>query len=121
MAKTIINTHTAARPLKPSMIFTAFATPVTTKIVNPIAKGIQGISMSTAFNVYATLEMKGWIEAKSKSGYYVRIIPRYNPKVPKIIKPQDPSDVDIDQMISEVLGCLGEKNFINLSIKAAAS
>ena len=35
----------------------------------------QGISMSTAYKAYVQLEIKGLIEARPKSGYYVRYTP----------------------------------------------
>ena len=46
----------------------------------------QGVSLSTAFKAYAALESKGLIEARSKSGYYVRFQqrpapPRFAPRV----------------------------------------
>jgi DNA-binding transcriptional regulator YhcF (GntR family) len=34
-----------------------------------------GISLSTAFKAYVELESMGMIEAKPKSGYYVKILP----------------------------------------------
>lgn len=42
----------------------------------------QGISLSTAFKAYSELEQKGLIEARTKSGYYVRYTPRALPSVP---------------------------------------
>src|ERR1700757_4925697 len=35
----------------------------------------QGISLSTAYKAYVQLEIKGLIEARPKSGYYVRYTP----------------------------------------------
>ena len=35
----------------------------------------QGISLSTAFKAYVELESLGMIEARPKSGYYVKILP----------------------------------------------
>jgi DNA-binding transcriptional MocR family regulator len=62
----------------------------------------QGISISTAYKAYSELEIKGLVEARPKSGYYVR----YNP--PKPIKPQIVSettkmkDVSLDEMIAMI-------------------
>ena len=43
----------------------------------------QGISLSTAFKAYSELEQKGLIEARTKSGYYVRYTPRALPSTPQ--------------------------------------
>lgn len=43
----------------------------------------QGISLSTAFKAYSELEQKGLIEARTKSGYYVRYTPRERPAAPR--------------------------------------
>jgi DNA-binding transcriptional MocR family regulator len=43
----------------------------------------QGISLSTAFKAYSELEQKGLIEARTKSGYYVRFTPRQLPQTPR--------------------------------------
>jgi DNA-binding transcriptional MocR family regulator len=43
----------------------------------------QGISLSTAFKAYSELEQKGLIEARTKSGYYVRYTPRGLPLAPR--------------------------------------
>src|SRR5580658_7528800 len=43
----------------------------------------QGISLSTAFKAYSELEQKGLIEARTKSGYYVRYTPRALPAAPQ--------------------------------------
>src|SRR6202012_4614251 len=47
----------------------------------------QGISLSTAFKAYSELEQKGLIEARTKSGYYVRYTPRVVPSTPG--RPED--------------------------------
>jgi DNA-binding transcriptional regulator YhcF (GntR family) len=36
--------------------------------------------MSTAFQAYSYLENKGMIEARPKSGYYVRYVPKEDPR-----------------------------------------
>ena len=42
----------------------------------------QGISISTAYKAYIELENKGFIEARPKSGYFVRFSPSQYPKTP---------------------------------------
>lgn len=41
----------------------------------------QGISVTTAFQAYSELEIKGLIEARPKSGYYVKFTPSQFPRV----------------------------------------
>src|SRR5271170_2181123 len=43
-----------------------------------------GVSMGTAFQAYYHLEAKGLIEARPKSGYYVRFNMRRMPGLPQI-------------------------------------
>lgn len=43
----------------------------------------QGISMSTAYKAYCELEQRGFIEARTKSGYYVRYSRRAIPDTPE--------------------------------------
>ncbi|MEO0473671.1 MAG: PLP-dependent aminotransferase family protein, partial [Bacteroidota bacterium] len=47
----------------------------------------QGVSHSTAFQVYVELEKRGLIEARPKSGYYVRFVPSANHRLPNRIIP----------------------------------
>lgn len=49
----------------------------------------QGISMSTAYKAYSQLEQRGLIEARTKSGYYIRYSPRAYPGVPDPPAPAD--------------------------------
>src|SRR6185437_3167440 len=42
-----------------------------------------GISISTAYKAYVQLEIQGLIEARPKSGYYVRYTPTRSFEVPK--------------------------------------
>src|ERR1700710_501649 len=46
-----------------------------------------GISMGTAFQAYYHLEGKGLIEARPKSGYYVRFNFRRMPALPRMADP----------------------------------
>src|ERR1700750_739853 len=47
----------------------------------------QGISLSTAFKAYVELESMGMIEARPKSGYYVKILPARFTKAPEVKPP----------------------------------
>src|SRR5215203_3401404 len=62
-----------------------------------------GISMGTAFQAYYHLEGKGLIEARPKSGYYVRFNNKRYRELPKIIQP-DPvtTEVSVKDMIATV-------------------
>src|SRR6476659_9265633 len=47
-----------------------------------------GISMGTAFQAYYHLEGRGLIEARPKSGYYVRFNHKRFPELPDHVKPE---------------------------------
>jgi DNA-binding transcriptional MocR family regulator len=62
-----------------------------------------GISMGTAFQAYYHLEGKGLIEARPKSGYYVRFNQRRYPELPKMIQPEPLShEVSVKEMITSI-------------------
>src|SRR5688572_33193107 len=62
-----------------------------------------GISMGTAFQAYYFLEGKGLIEARPKSGYYVRFNNKRFPGLPNMIQPQSTSgDVSVKEMITSI-------------------
>ncbi len=62
-----------------------------------------GISMGTAFQAYYHLEGKGLIEARPKSGYYVRFNQKRFPDLPKMIQPDPLShDVSVKEMIASI-------------------
>jgi DNA-binding transcriptional MocR family regulator len=77
----------------------------------------QGISISTAFQAYSQLEMKGLIEARPKSGYYVRFTPRELPKMPSSEQVyQDPNDVSVNEMIAMIYNNLTDEHVIHFSL-----
>lgn len=81
----------------------------------------QGISMSTAFKAYSELEMKGLVEARPKSGYYVRYIPQETPRAPcRESHPPLPKDISVDEMIREVYRSLTAEGIVRLSVAAPA-
>src|ERR1044072_6826726 len=62
-----------------------------------------GISMGTAFQAYYHLEGKGLIEARPKSGYYVRFNHRRFPAMPQSVQPDaHQHDVTVKEMIASI-------------------
>ncbi len=81
----------------------------------------QGISMSTAFKAYSELEKKGLVEARPKSGYYVRFSPQELPRAPLVERrPPPPKDISVDEMIREVYRNLTSAGIVRLSVAAPA-
>lgn len=77
----------------------------------------QGISLSTAYKVYVELENKGLIEARSRSGYYVRN--RY--AIPRKASVQtfpstDTRPVDVRAMIAKVFRHIPGEQVVHLSL-----
>src|SRR5688572_7893877 len=63
----------------------------------------QGISLSTAFQAYYSLEGKGLIEARPQSGYYVKFARNHIHALPKVCDPPDDAiPVSVDEMINDV-------------------
>src|SRR5215213_10670257 len=78
-----------------------------------------GISMGTAFQAYYHLEGKGLIEARPKSGYYVRFNNKRFPGVPAVSKPEPVvNEVSTQEMITTVFRNLSGDDLINLSVAA---
>jgi DNA-binding transcriptional MocR family regulator len=76
-----------------------------------------GISMGTAFQAYYHLEGKGLIEARPKSGYYVRFNFRRMPALPRMADPgESANEVSVQEMISEVFRNFSSEDLINFSI-----
>ena len=76
----------------------------------------QGISMSTAFNAFSHLEDKGLIEARPKSGYYVRFSPNQFPELPKSRLPTEPLEAgSVDDMIAQVFRNIPKEGVVKLS------
>src|SRR3954463_14136095 len=62
-----------------------------------------GISMGTAFQAYYHLEGRGLIEARPKSGYYVRFNHKRFPQLPSMMPPDALShDVSVAEMIASI-------------------
>ncbi|MDP9048407.1 MAG: PLP-dependent aminotransferase family protein [Bacteroidota bacterium] len=81
----------------------------------------QGISMSTAYKAYVQLEIKGLIEARPKSGYYVR----YTPTQPfdtakRGEKVNTTKQRNVDEMIAMVYSNFSTEGIVKLSVAAPA-
>lgn len=80
-----------------------------------------GISLGTALQSYYHLEGKGLVEARPKSGYYVRFNNKRLPTTPAVVQ-QAPiaSDVSIEEMIENVFKNKNAKDLIDISQSAPA-
>src|SRR5438128_8378560 len=76
-----------------------------------------GISMGTAFQAYYHLEGKGLIEARPKSGYYVRFNNKRFPGLPSSTSPEAMvNEVSIQEMIGNVFKNITAQDVINFSL-----
>lgn len=80
----------------------------------------QGVSMSTVFKAYSALESKGLIEARPKSGYFVRFRSRRDtPAGPRALRFSAPPEaMSVDDMIATVYANLTEAGVVQLSLAA---
>ena len=79
----------------------------------------QGISLSTAFQAYYSLESKGLIEARPQSGYYVKFSRSQLLNLPKVSDPPDDAiPVSVDEMINNVYMDFNNKRILNFSMGA---
>lgn len=82
----------------------------------------QGISLSTAFQAYYSLESRGLIEARPQSGYYVKISGNYVLDLPKVSDPPDDAvPVSVDEMINNVYMDLNTEKILNFSMGAPSA
>src|ERR1700753_2201473 len=78
-----------------------------------------GISMCTAFQAYYHLEGKGLVEARPKSGYYVRFNFRRMPGLPRVADAEEaPGEGSVREMVMEVFRKISSDDLINFSIAA---
>jgi DNA-binding transcriptional MocR family regulator len=81
----------------------------------------QGISLSTAYKAYVQLEIKGLIEARPKSGYYVRYTPARSFDGPKREKQANESKkLSLDEMIAMVYRNFSTDSIVKLSVASPA-
>src|ERR1700733_455087 len=79
----------------------------------------QGISLSTAFKAYVELETMGMIEARPKSGYYVKILPARLTRAPEIKPPlKKIREVNVSEMIAMIHENMQEEGVLRLSMSA---
>jgi DNA-binding transcriptional MocR family regulator len=79
----------------------------------------QGISISTAYKAYTELENMGMIEARPKSGYYVRFLPARFTKPPETKPPlKNGERASVSQMIAMVHNSMSEEGVLRLSLAA---
>lgn len=80
-----------------------------------------GISMGTAFQAYYHLEGKGLIEARPKSGYYVRFNQKRFPGLPTCKTPEPVAEfVSVHEMVSTVYKDMTATDLTNFSVAAPA-
>lgn len=76
----------------------------------------QGISLSTAYKAYVELENMGLIEARTKSGYYVKYLPARFASVPETKPPvKKAGDASVAEMIAMVYRNMSEDSVLQLS------
>ncbi len=76
-----------------------------------------GISMGTAFQAYYHLEGRGLIEARPKSGYYVRFNHRRFPDLPETTMPDNHThEVTVRDMISAMYSDIAAPAVINFAL-----
>src|ERR1700749_374800 len=79
----------------------------------------QGISLSTAFKAYVELESMGMIEARPKSGYYVKILPARFSRAPEVKPPlKKIRQVNVSQMIAMIYENMQQEGVVRLSQSA---
>lgn len=80
-----------------------------------------GISLTTAFQAYYHLEGKGLIEARPKSGYYVRFTHRRFPSLPQMLQPKPAAnEVTSQDMIDAVFRNIASRDILNFSLAVPA-
>jgi len=76
----------------------------------------QGISISTAYKAYVELENMGMIEARPKSGYYVKFLPSRFTKAPANKPPLKKTEqASVAEMIAMVYQNMAEDDVVRLS------
>lgn len=76
----------------------------------------QGISMSTSYKAYVELENMGMIEARPKSGYYVKFLPSRRNSAPEVKPPlKKIEQASVSQMIRLVSQNMSEATVLGLS------
>lgn len=80
------------------------------------------VSMSTVFQAYYQLENKGLIEARPRSGYYVKTFARqYSPPPNPGTTLKMPLNVRVDGMVSELIGRKRDEAVIDLAVSGPST
>ena len=73
------------------------------------------VSLSTAVQTYLHLEQEGWVEARPRSGYFVRARPRSETGTPAMSRPKMvPRDIAVAELTLGVLDEANDPELINL-------
>jgi DNA-binding transcriptional MocR family regulator len=79
----------------------------------------QQVSVSTAFQAYYQLEIRGLLEARPRSGFYVRAPRRgFSPLVMKSAPALTAREVKIYELVTEFLGCANQADVVPLAAAA---
>ncbi|HLA32533.1 MAG TPA: PLP-dependent aminotransferase family protein, partial [Pseudomonas sp.] len=72
-----------------------------------------GVSPSTVFQAYYLLEDRGLIQARARSGYYVRELARHSLAEPETSQqPMQTTEVDVSELVFSVLGSLKDPDTV---------
>src|SRR3990167_2486887 len=72
-----------------------------------------GLSPSTVFQAYYLLEDRGLIQARARSGYYVRELARHSLAEPETSQqPMQTTEVDVSELVFSVLGSLKDPDTV---------
>lgn len=82
----------------------------------------QGVSLSTVFQAYYLLENKGFIEARPRSGYYVRQALQKAPPEPSMSKTGNaPKKVNVDSRFSDLMKDVPERKIVDFSVASPSA
>lgn len=76
----------------------------------------QGVSLTTAFQAYSELEIKGLIEARPKSGYYVRFTPSQFPRLMAKHQHEKPKKVSVESVATLVYQKMRQQGVTKFSL-----
>ncbi|GAA0550784.1 aminotransferase-like domain-containing protein [Chitinophaga japonensis] len=81
-----------------------------------------GVSISTALQVYAQLEKKGWITARERSGYFVQPNPRQRAQLPAVTAPAAaPVAVKVNEQVRRIREGRRQKGLVALDAATPAA
>uniref|UniRef100_I2Q3Q0 Transcriptional regulator with HTH domain and aminotransferase domain n=1 Tax=Desulfovibrio sp. U5L TaxID=596152 RepID=I2Q3Q0_9BACT len=76
-----------------------------------------GVSVSTVSQAYVALERRGVVEARPKSGFFVRTRPTRTPAPrPPVLPAKPPTTVNRGALIREVLDAMGRRDIVPLGV-----